>query len=155
VWILRSMVTLEFNTLTYYCSHPSVRPSIHPYTAYIYTYVRTYRYICIRIYTHAYIRIFINTYIHIYIQTYIHTYIHTYVHTLSHASSFFFLRLCSPARAMASSSTRFLDHTQRRATVRRHPLDEWSARRRDLYLTTPHTPSTPACHRWDSNPRSQ
>ena len=30
----------------------------------------------------------------------------------------------------------FLDHTQRRNTVGRTPLDEWSARRRDLYLTT-------------------
>ena len=30
----------------------------------------------------------------------------------------------------------FLDHTQRRGTVGRTPLDEWSARRRDLYLTT-------------------
>ena len=30
----------------------------------------------------------------------------------------------------------FLDHTQRRSTVGRIPLDEWSARRRDLYLTT-------------------
>ena len=29
----------------------------------------------------------------------------------------------------------FLDHTQRRTTVGRTPLDEWSARRRDLYLT--------------------
>ena len=28
------------------------------------------------------------------------------------------------------------DHTQRRATVGRTPLDEWSSRRRDLYLTT-------------------
>jgi hypothetical protein len=49
---------------------------------------------------------------------------------------FYFLWLCSPARAMASSFTKFLDHTQRRATVGRTPLDEWSARRRDLYLTT-------------------
>jgi hypothetical protein len=32
--------------------------------------------------------------------------------------------------------TRFLDHTQRRTTVGRTPLDEWSVRRRDLYLTT-------------------
>jgi hypothetical protein len=32
--------------------------------------------------------------------------------------------------------TRFLDHTQRRAIVGRTPLDEWSARSRDLYLTT-------------------
>jgi hypothetical protein len=46
------------------------------------------------------------------------------------------LWLCSPALAMASSFTRFLDHTQRRATVGRTPLDEWSARRRGLYLTT-------------------
>jgi hypothetical protein len=45
------------------------------------------------------------------------------------------LWLCSPVRAMASSSTRFLDHTWR-ATVGRTPLDEWSARHRDLYLTT-------------------
>ena len=30
----------------------------------------------------------------------------------------------------------FLDHTQRRSTVGRTPLDEWSARRTDLYLTT-------------------
>jgi len=32
----------------------------------------------------------------------------------------------------------FLDHT-RRSTVGRTPLDEWSARRRDLYLTTHNT----------------
>jgi len=30
----------------------------------------------------------------------------------------------------------FLDHTQRRSTVGRTPLDEKSARRRDLYLKT-------------------
>ena len=30
----------------------------------------------------------------------------------------------------------FLDHTRRRTTAGRTPLDEWSARRRDLYLTT-------------------
>jgi len=34
---------------------------------------------------------------------------------------------------------RFLDHTQRRTTVGRTPLDKWSARRRDLYLTTHNT----------------
>ena len=32
--------------------------------------------------------------------------------------------------------TRFLDHTQRRTTVGRTSLNEWSVRRRDLYLTT-------------------
>ena len=41
--------------------------------------------------------------------------------------------------AMASSFTRFLDRTQRRATVGKITLDEWSARRRDLYLTTHNT----------------
>ena len=40
---------------------------------------------------------------------------------------------------MASSFLRFLDHTQRRTTVGRTSLDEWSARRRDLYLTTHNT----------------
>ena len=41
-----------------------------------------------------------------------------------------------PTRTMTSLFLRFLDDTQRRATVSRTPLDEWSARRRDLYLTT-------------------
>jgi hypothetical protein len=51
--------------------------------------------------------------------------------------SFFHLWRCGPTRARASSFLRFLDHTQRRTTVRRTPLDESSALRRDLYLT-PH-----------------
>jgi hypothetical protein len=38
-----------------------------------------------------------------------------------------------------SSEVRFLYHTQRRTTVGRAPLDEWSIRRRDLYLTTRNT----------------
>jgi len=37
---------------------------------------------------------------------------------------FFFLWLCDPIRVMASSFLRFLDHTQRRTTVGRTPLDE-------------------------------
>ena len=40
---------------------------------------------------------------------------------------------------MASSFLRFLYHTQRRIIVGRTPLDEWSAPRRDLYLTTHNT----------------
>ena len=40
---------------------------------------------------------------------------------------------------MASPFTRFLTHTQRRITFSRIPLDKWSARRRDLYLTTHNT----------------
>ena len=43
---------------------------------------------------------------------------------------------CGPTRAMTSSFTRFLDHTLRHTTVGRTSLDEWSARRTDLYLTT-------------------
>ena len=45
-------------------------------------------------------------------------------------------------RALASSFSRFLDHTQRRATVGRTPLDDWSIRRRDLYLTKRHSQQT-------------
>jgi hypothetical protein len=37
---------------------------------------------------------------------------------------------------MASSFLRYLGHTQRRTTVGRTHLDERTARRRDLYLTT-------------------
>jgi hypothetical protein len=63
----------------------------------------------------------------------------------------------SPQWAMASSFTRFLDHTQRRTTVARTPLDEWSARRRDSYLTTHnnHSRQTFMPPHWDSNPQSQ
>jgi len=52
---------------------------------------------------------------------------------------FFLLWRCDPTRVMAPSFLRFLDHTQRRTTVGRTPLDEWSARRRDLYLTAYNT----------------
>ena len=41
--------------------------------------------------------------------------------------------------AITSSFMRFLYHAQRRTTVGRTPLDEWSARRRDLYLPTRNT----------------
>ena len=76
---------------------------------------------------------------------------------------FFFLLALQPIvglyfsalyRPIASSRTRFLDHIKLRATVGRTPLDEWSARRRDLYLTTLTTDKHPS-PRWDSNPRSQ
>jgi hypothetical protein len=51
--------------------------------------------------------------------------------------------------------TRFLDITQWRTTVVRIPLDEWSARHRDLYLTTHNTHKKHPFFRWDSNPQSQ
>ena len=58
----------------------------------------------------------------------------------------FFCFWCnSPQWAMSSSFTRFLHHTQRRTTVGRTPLDEWSARRRELYLTTRNT------HNWQTS----
>ena len=41
----------------------------------------------------------------------------------------------------------FLDNTQRRSTVGRTPLDEWSARRRDLYPTKHDTHNRQACGR--------
>jgi hypothetical protein len=44
-----------------------------------------------------------------------------------------------PQLARTSLFTRFLDHIQRCTTVSRTPLDEWSARRRDLYLTIHNT----------------
>jgi hypothetical protein len=52
---------------------------------------------------------------------------------------FYFLWLCDPTRVTVSSFLRFLDHTQRRTTFGRTPLDEWSAHLRDLYLTTHNT----------------
>jgi hypothetical protein len=41
----------------------------------------------------------------------------------------------NPPWARASLFTISLDHKQRRTTVLRTPLDEWSTRRRNLYLT--------------------
>jgi hypothetical protein len=45
----------------------------------------------------------------------------------------------APQWGRVFSFTKFLDHTLRRTIVDRNPLDEWSARRRDLYLTTHYT----------------
>jgi len=50
---------------------------------------------------------------------------------------------------------RFLDHSQRHTTVGRTPLYEWSADRRDLYLTTRNIHNKHPCRRRDSNPQSQ
>jgi len=55
------------------------------------------------------------------IYTYVYIYMHIYIYILIH---FFFLWLCGPTRAMASSFMRFIDHTQRRTTVGMAPLDE-------------------------------
>ena len=61
----------------------------------------------------------------------------------------------SPVAGFSLLVSRFLDHTQRRATVGRIPLYEWSIRRRDLYLTTHNSHNKHPCLRRDSNPRSQ
>ena len=60
---------------------------------------------------------------------------------------------CVPTRAMASSFLRFLDHTQRRTTVGRTPLDQWSARRRDLLPDNAQHLQQTSMPRRDSNPQ--
>jgi hypothetical protein len=52
---------------------------------------------------------------------------------------FFLLWRCDPTWVMVSSFLMFLDHTQRRTTFGRIRLDEWSARRRNLFLKTHNT----------------
>ena len=51
---------------------------------------------------------------------------------------FFFCGSATQSGSWPPHSWGFLDHTQR-TTFGRTPLDEWSARRRDLYLTTHNT----------------
>ena len=69
---------------------------------------------------------------------------HTITITIHKHNNIFFLPLwrCGPTRVRVSSFLRFLDHTQRRTTVGRTPLDAWSARRRDLYVTTHNSQQT-------------
>jgi len=67
----------------------------------------------------------------------------------------FFVWRCDPMQAMASLFLTFLDHTQRRITIGRSPLDGWSPRRRDLYLTTRDTRNKLLPPPRNSNPRPQ
>jgi len=53
--------------------------------------------------------------------------------------NFFLFGVTAPQWAKTSSFTKFLDHTQRRTTFGRTPLDELLACRRDPYLTTHNT----------------
>ena len=53
--------------------------------------------------------------------------------------NFFFRGTATQSGSWPPHSWGFLDHTRRRTTVSRTPLDKWSARRRDLYLTTHNT----------------
>jgi hypothetical protein len=57
-------------------------------------------------------------------------------------SNLFFLWRCGPTRAMVSSFLWFVYYTWWRTTVDRTPLEEWSARRKDLYLRS-HKTQTP------------
>jgi hypothetical protein len=59
----------------------------------------------------------------------IYIYIYIYIYT-------FFPVALRPNAGHGSSILRFLDHIKRHTTVCKTPLGEWSARRRDLYLTT-------------------
>ena len=61
----------------------------------------------------------------------------------SSSSSSSSIRHLQPLRVWAASVWRFWDHTPGHTTVGRTPLDEWSARRSDLYLTnTQHSQRT-------------
>jgi hypothetical protein len=66
---------------------------------------------------------------------------------------FFPLWRCGPTLAMASSFLMLLDYIEWRKKFGRTPLEEWSARRRDLYLTTKNIRNTEPCNRWDANPQ--
>ena len=62
----------------------------------------------------------------------------------------------NPKRSWASSFLRFLNHSQLHITVGWTPLEDWSARRRDLYLTTHNTHNRQtAMPQRDSKPQSQ
>ena len=67
----------------------------------------------------------------------------------------FFLRHWGRTRAVALLFLRFLDRTQWRTTLGRTPLDEWSAHRRDIYLTAHNIHNRHARPRRDSSPQSQ
>jgi len=77
------------------------------------------------------------------------------VQTITDVIFFWWGVAIAPQWAKVSSFMRFLDHIQRRTTVSRTPLVEWSARRRDLYLTTHNTHNRQTWFRWDLNPQSQ
>jgi hypothetical protein len=62
------------------------------------------------------------------------------------SSSFTGFYFTTHLRVLASSVLRFRDHTQWHNTVGRTPLDEWSARRRELYLTNTQHPQQTNMH---------
>ena len=70
-------------------------------------------------------------------------YMFRFVHTI--IRQLYFPVALVPTRARSSSFLRFLYHTRRCTTVDRTPLDERSARRRYLYLTTYNTHNKQPC----------
>jgi len=60
----------------------------------------------------------------------------------------------NPPSGRGLAHYRCFTNTFRHTTLGRTPLDEWSARRRDLYLTTHNTHNRQTCPRRDSNPQS-
>ena len=62
--------------------------------------------------------------------------VHQFLHVSTIRVKSLTLRLLMSYIYMEHLFLMFLNHTQRRTTVGRTPLDVWSARRRDLYLTT-------------------
>ena len=83
---------------------------------------------------------------HLLLNTYVHNRVQragqftlpaaTQIPLTTHCSISFLVSGATAQWARASSLSRFLDHTRRRSTVRTTTLDEWSAGRTDLYLTT-------------------
>ena len=65
--------------------------------------------------------------------------------TRNHDEFLLTLRLLMSYIYMEHLFLMFLDHTQWRTTVGRTPLEEWWARRRDLYLTTHDTHNRQLC----------
>jgi hypothetical protein len=90
-------------------------------------------------------------------RTHTHTHTHTYTHTHTHT----YIYIYSIYHGAAAPGGPGLLHCRgfmialRHTTLGRTPLDEWSAPRRDLYLTTHNTYDRHPCPRRDSNPQSQ
>jgi len=70
------------------------------------------------------------------------------------SDEYFCLPWCNSPSGLRPPHYRGFMITLRQTTLRRTPLDEWSAQRRDLYLTTHNTHNHP-CPPQDLNPLSQ
>jgi len=73
----------------------------------------------------------------------------------SAATIFFSFVFHSNTFFIHGATSRLHDYLHTHTTVDRTPLDEWSARRRDLFLTTHNIHKRQSCPWRDSNPQSQ